>query len=153
MRYFSDCKDFDELKKRFRDLCKQHHPDLGGDAETMKAVNAEYEKCLKDGLKHTEDFATRMDIERELAEIVQRLITLPGVTVEICGRWIWITGDTYSVKSILKENGCRWAKKKKAWYWRSLKDRVQSRKPLSLDKIRSKYGSLEFASKPLQAIG
>lgn len=152
MRYFNGCKDLDELKKRFRDLCKLHHPDLGGDAEIMKAVNVEYEACLRDGLKHAENFADRMDIERELAEVVQRLVVLPGVIVEICGRWIWVTGYTYPVRSELKKNGCMFASKKKAWYWRSVNDKVKSKKKLSLDEIRMKYGPLEFNSEPRHAI-
>lgn len=28
-----------EIKTRYRDLCKQHHPDLGGNEETMKAIS------------------------------------------------------------------------------------------------------------------
>ncbi len=41
--YFANIHSFDELKKRFRDLARQNHPDAGGDAETMKAINAEYD--------------------------------------------------------------------------------------------------------------
>ena len=154
MHYFNKCQNLDELKKRFRDLCKLHHPDLGGDETTMKAVNTEYEACLKDGLKHTKDFKDRMNIEKELAAILQRLIILPDVTVEICGRWIWVTGNTYPVKSQLKSAGCRFANKKKAWYWRSDKDKAPSRKKkLSLDEIRSKFGSIGLDPQPLPAIG
>ena len=41
--YFNGIKSFDELKKRFRDLARQNHPDAGGDPETMKEINAEYD--------------------------------------------------------------------------------------------------------------
>lgn len=41
--YFNGIHSFDELKKRFRDLARQNHPDAGGNPETMKAINAEYD--------------------------------------------------------------------------------------------------------------
>lgn len=41
--YFNNIHSFDDLKKRFRDLAREYHPDAGGDAETMKAINAEYD--------------------------------------------------------------------------------------------------------------
>lgn len=43
MKYFTTCKTLDELKKEFRRLAMLHHPDHGGDTETMKAINAEYD--------------------------------------------------------------------------------------------------------------
>ena len=43
MKYFTNCMNLDELKKEFRRLAMIHHPDRGGDGETMKAINAEYD--------------------------------------------------------------------------------------------------------------
>ena len=43
MKYFTNCRTLDELKKEFRRLCMKHHPDRGGDTATMAAINAEYE--------------------------------------------------------------------------------------------------------------
>lgn len=39
MRYFTNCKNLDELKKEYRRLSMIHHPDRGGDPEIMKAIN------------------------------------------------------------------------------------------------------------------
>lgn len=44
--YFADCHDAETLRARFRALVMEHHPDRGGDAEVMKAVNAQYQKAL-----------------------------------------------------------------------------------------------------------
>lgn len=41
--YFNNIHSFDELKKRFRDLARQNHPDAGGDPEVMKEINSEYD--------------------------------------------------------------------------------------------------------------
>ena len=46
MKYFVNCKSLDELKKEFRRLAMENHPDRGGDAEVMALINAEYEKLF-----------------------------------------------------------------------------------------------------------
>ena len=43
--HFSGCRTKDEIKKRYRDLCKRYHPDTGsGDEKLMKEVNQQYSK-------------------------------------------------------------------------------------------------------------
>ena len=152
MRYFSDCKSMDDVKTMYRDLCKKYHPDLGGDEEIMKAINAEYERVIAEGLKGQENFEAKMDVERELMEMVQRFVVLQGLIVEVCGRWIWLTGNTFSVKDQLKALGCFFAAKKKAWYWHSPDEKCVSKRKLSLEEIRAKYGSIAFAGKERKAI-
>lgn len=46
MKYFTNCRTLDDLKKEFRKLCMIHHPDRGGDTATMAAINAEYEELF-----------------------------------------------------------------------------------------------------------
>ncbi len=47
--FFQGCKTLEDLKKRYNNLTKTFHPDLeSGDEETMKLVNAEYEKLKKE---------------------------------------------------------------------------------------------------------
>lgn len=43
MKYFTNCGSLEELKAEFRRLAMIHHPDRGGDAEAMKAINNEYD--------------------------------------------------------------------------------------------------------------
>lgn len=43
MKYFSNVKTLDELKRAYRLLCMKHHPDVGGDTATMQAINAEHD--------------------------------------------------------------------------------------------------------------
>lgn len=45
MAYFNNIKSFEDLKEQFKALARANHPDCGGDAEIMKAINAEYD-CL-----------------------------------------------------------------------------------------------------------
>ena len=39
-------KTLEELKTIYRKLAMQHHPDRGGDSETMKEVNNEYDQLF-----------------------------------------------------------------------------------------------------------
>lgn len=36
------------LKERYYDLAKEHHPDFGGDVETMQIINAQYSEALSE---------------------------------------------------------------------------------------------------------
>lgn len=43
MIYFKGISTLEELKKQWRVLAMQHHPDVGGNTETMQAINNEYD--------------------------------------------------------------------------------------------------------------
>jgi len=145
MRFFSHIASLDELKTEYRRLCRIHHPDLGGDIETMKMINAEYEQVLKTEsfAAHfaSEDCRTSEDIEKAMREVIEKIIVLQGITLEICGTWLWITGNTYKVKEHLKAAGCFFARKKAAWYWKPANNKSKNKKPLTLEEIRKRHGT------------
>ena len=47
MIYFSTITSFADLKKQYRTLAIEHHPDKGGDVKKMQEVNAEFDKLYK----------------------------------------------------------------------------------------------------------
>lgn len=143
---FTDVTTEDELKQRYRELAKKYHPDkYGGDAEQMKRINAEYDELLSKILNghdlFGENLNDRMKLEAELRKKVELMSGLVDVILEICGCWLWITGDTKPYKTFLKINGMRWAHKKKAWYFHTGPYRKHSKKNYSLDDIRFLHGS------------
>lgn len=146
MRYFNNCNTLDELKKEYRRLAMIHHPDRGGDLETMKTINAEYEKRhaeLLDGYNstHSEEYQ-KHETAAEFIRIIEELIKLDGLEIELCGSWLWIGGNTKDNKDALKAAGCRWASKKKLWYWHPHDAAPKSyRGNKSMGYIREKYGS------------
>lgn len=148
--FFQNCNTIEELKKEYRKLAMMHHPDRGGNLETMQVVNAEYDRMfnlLKD--KHNTEAAadesgksrTVSETPEEFRAVIDKIINLRGLVIELCGSWVWISGNTMEHREALKACGCRWASKKKMWYWRCDRDAVQSRGAKSMDYIRSKYGS------------
>ena len=136
----------DELKKEYRRLCMIHHPDLGGDTATMQEINAEYEKrfnLLKNQHNAQADENRKTtEAPEEFINIINALIKFPGIIVELCGSWLWISGDTRPVKDDLKAAGCRWSNNKKMWYWHHAENGSMYHKGTkTIGEIRMKYGS------------
>src|SRR3989304_6711156 len=105
MNRCANCFSEADIKARYRELCKLHHPDLGGSEEMMKDVNLEYEERLRGEFRKEYDNETAeeyVDLEREVAFKVAEIIGLEGIIVELVGRWIWGTGDTGPVRGALK---------------------------------------------------
>ncbi len=76
----------------------------------------------------------------EIKEVIKKVSDL-NLTIEICGNWVWLHGDTRPHKDILKTSGFKWAPKKKLWYWRPAEYRSFSRGKFSMNEIREKHGS------------
>ncbi len=47
MNYFAHISTFDELKAEYRRLAMKHHPDVGGDTETMKEINRQHDELFE----------------------------------------------------------------------------------------------------------
>jgi hypothetical protein len=144
MKYFSHCQTIEEVKTLYKELAKKHHPDCGGDTATMQSINTEYAfACsfiLKGGKFTAEQADEQIRISEEFRKVIEQIIHLPGIIIEVVGNWIWVTGNTYPVKSQLKAAGMFFASKKVAWYFRT--DEFKTRgSNKSLEEIRRKYGS------------
>ena len=114
--YFINCKTLDELKKAYKAAAMKYHPDMGGDTATMQAINAEYEarfEVLKrsQNTQAAEDTTGRTKATTESADdfirIIDQLLKLDGLEIELCGRWLWIGGETRKHKEALKAAGCQ----------------------------------------------
>lgn len=149
MRFFANCTTINEVKSLYRELAKANHPDKGGDLETMQSINAEYTfacaKVLKGENLSVEDLEAEILNAEGYKQAVNLASNLVGVNVELCGGWIWCSGNTYPHKDALKSVGFYFASAKKMWYFRSAEKAVKGGKPQSMEKIRGKYGSQSVA--------
>lgn len=127
------------VKQAFREACKKYHPDVNpaGD-EMMKLVNAAF-AVLKDFEGDVKE--QQADYSELLNDALNAVLGLQGLVIEVCGAWVWITGNTRDHKDALKAAAFKWANKKKAWYFRPAKYKSRGRGKSSLDEIRAKYGS------------
>lgn len=155
MKYFNNVNTLDELRKEYRRLSMIHHPDKGGDPEVMKEVNNEYEK-LFDSLKAAHNARAAADetgrtrpiyeTAEQFRDVINKIINIPDIIIELCGSWIWVSGNTQACKDILKSAGMFWASKKKMWYWRCKEDASHGRGSKDMSYIRNKYGSERITS-------
>jgi hypothetical protein len=134
-----------EIKKAYRVACLKFHPDRNpAGAQMMVAINAAYEtlKVLGDVLEDQANFE-ETNYAEELNEVLNSLLTLEGLILEVCGNWIWISGDSKPHKKALGKDGlkCFWSNPKKMWYYRPAEYKSSSRKSTGMDDIRAKYGS------------
>lgn len=140
----------EECKRQYRKLVMEHHPDRGGNEEDMKAINAEWEWFhkhnyniheTKEGSVYTDERQEAPDeVTERFAWLINILIAMEGVGIEICGSFIWLSGDTKPYKEVLKALGFRWARKKGMWYIAPTKYRKR-RRECSMNEIRDWYGS------------
>lgn len=137
----------ESLKAAKKKLSLKYHPDRNPNgAEIMKAVNAAFDFLEKHFDKISQfksnDPAACYDYGEELSSVLEALNALTGVLFEVIGNWVWIGGETKEHKAALKELGCKWAPKKKQWFYRPEEHKCRfNRREHSLDDIRSKYGS------------
>lgn len=159
-RYFTKIETLEELKKQYRALAMKNHPDRGGDVETMKLINAEYDKAfaeVKDTHKNAKgETYTKESTEtpEEFRDIIDRLMRMGGVEIEIIGCFIWLSGNTKEHKDSIKAMGFRWHSKKKMWYKSPEGYRRRGKKQYSMDEIRDMYGTsgtIHAGSEMLQA--
>ena len=134
-----------EVKTAYRRACKEYHPDHNpGGLEMMKSINLAYD-CLKEHLSNNETIELKLEesvskFGDELMAVINALSDT-DLILELCGSWLWISGPTKAHKELLKTLKCKWAPKKKLWYYRPEDYRSRARKQYDMDDIRARHGS------------
>ena len=154
----------EDAKKQYKRLILMYHPDLAAKngltvEEATKAcqtINAEWDYLRKhnynihegqNGGSYTDWTQDAPDdVTNAYADIIEQLIHMDGVLVEICGSFIWLSGNTYAHKADIKSLGFRWASKKKMWFLAPSDWKKKGRRELSMGEIRDTYGSVKVAS-------
>lgn len=139
----------EELKAIYKRLAMKHHPDRGGNVETMKEVNALYDEYFeklktvhknKDGEVYTKETNETAEYYKN---IINELLKMEGVEIEIIGCFIWLSGNTKEHKEAIKELGFKWHSKKSMWYLapKGYRKRYNKKHDYSIDEIRGMYGT------------
>ena len=146
LREFKGVEGINEAKKIYKTLAKKLHPDVGGDEESFKLLNAIY----TDLIEHKIYFSNDIKIDIELEKIISLILHFENITIELVGSWVWVSGDTREIKEKLKEIGFKWASKKKMWYFGEMKSKNPT--PKSMEEIKNKYGSETLKTKEKKEI-
>lgn len=144
--YFENCKTLDEAKKQYWDLAKQLHPDKGGSKEAFQELQGQFEYFQPEKEKYKGE--TEQWNAHEYMHVISQLMEIPEIMIEICGSWIWISGNTKPHKEELKavDTGDSlkkpiWHSKKEMWYVSPVDYRKFTKKETTMDEIRDFYGS------------
>lgn len=142
------------IKLAYRKASAKYHPDRNpAGLEMMKAVNVAYKFLTEisyNGAERPIEDEVNADFGEQLNDAINAVINLTGVNIEICGAWVWLTGNTREHKDAIKAAGYWWAKKKAAWYFRPADYKSRNRGNWDLDKIRDTYGSVSVNTEPRQ---
>ena len=106
MKYFNHINSLSELKKQYRELVKNNHPDKGGDTAVMQAINNEFEKLYniwKDRKETADTTGYANDYEGATAkQYTQHVYEEYG--------WTGSRRDRYYSRKELKEIFAKWLK-------------------------------------------
>lgn len=155
MKWFT-AHTIEELRSQYKAFLLKYHPDNNPDmdtTETMQEINSEYDNLLKQfASNQSSDTIFSTEKEFELKKVLNEVIKIKAdILIELIGTWIWISGNTYSVKDRLKELGFKWTKKKHKWYWGKSTRRCIAY--LTMDDIRAKYGSIVYTPQQDERVG
>lgn len=154
MKWFKDINDLNELRKLYKKLVIKYHPDNNGDEEIIKSINVEYDilfKKFKSGYENSESYKNTTEKQRQsydsvkdrmLREMIVKLCRFPELIIEICGVWIWVSGNTKAYKDELKSLGLHYASSKKCWYIHYDDYVKHGKKTAPMSYIRNRYGSV-----------
>ena len=131
---FKGIEGVNELKRVYKKLCKKLHPDVGGTDELFKMLNEIYNNFLE----HKIYFSNESKFDLELEKIISKILHFENIVIEVIGSWVWVSGDTKSIKETLKSLNFKYGIKKKMWYYGEMKGRNPQQK--SIEEIKNKYG-------------
>ncbi len=143
----NNIKTLDDLKKQYYKLAKKYHPDTDtGSKEDFQALANEYDKLFKKLLNgsnlSSEERENEIALDANLRKVYESIMHLPGIEVELAGKWLWVSGETYPIKDELKKADFKFAAKKKMWYYPGVE--AGGRGSFSISEIRNKYGSVKL---------
>lgn len=130
------------IKAAYHTAAFQFHPDVNpAGEEMMKVINEAY-ASLGDFAGYVEEQSSATQAyPAALNEAIIFAVNLDNISLEVCGAWLWVTGNTYPYRAEFKAHGFYFAGAKKAWYYRPPEWKSSNRHQMTLDEIRERHGS------------
>ncbi len=161
MKYFNNINNLEELKKEYKRLVIKLHPDLNKEIDTTKEF-VEMQKCYDivfnqvkfnhvnfKGETYREE---TQETPEEFKNIINKIVTIEGINIDIIGSWVWVTGNTYSCRDLLKQLNFKWCNNKKAWSYHSTDYKKRSRKTYTLDYLKDTFGCVSVSKQKINLL-
>ena len=133
------------VKSAYKRQAQRFHPDKGGSVEMMQAINTAYAQ-LK-GTSGTTESTEASNYPDELNAAINALADLEGLELEVCGAWLWVTGNTKEHRATLKSCKFFYAPKKVAWFFRPADYKSRGRGKFTMEEVRERHGSQSVKAK------
>ncbi len=149
------------IKKARSAFALKYHPDVNPEGlEMMKLGNVAYDVLLnnmdyveREWAKLNNEASQYENIAVEIEAIFKKIRHFAGIHAEVCGTWLWVSGNTRTYKEQLNNFGFRWAPKKKKWSWHPESYTRRHRKgEWDMSKIRDTWGSVDLETEELHAV-
>jgi len=133
-----------QCKNAYQRMMMKYHPDRNpAELEMAKALNAAWE-CLQhlDWTRPvSNEYGDDIHYAEALSAFINAMLNLSGITIEVCGSWVWVSGNTKPHKDNIKAAGGKWAPKKQEWYFRPKEWKSSNHSKWDMSKIRASFGS------------
>ncbi len=156
MNYFNNCTTLDEAKAEYKKMAMELHPDKGGETAKFQDLLNQFHNFKPTSEKFSGEAAQWNS--QEYASIIEALLKFNGITIHICGSWIWLSGNTYIIKDEIKkiETGNTYkrgfSRNKQQWYFSPTNYKKKRGKVLSFEKIQNLYGDEAIQGQGMTAI-
>lgn len=143
-----DLKSLETLRQAYRLAALHNHPDKHDDSESeiwtalFKSLQAEYESILSSRSRaQWKKEKSSYGLEKTLQEMIDKAMKIPGIHIELCGSWLWISGNTFMARARLKMAGFKFSKTKQRWYWgMTMVSKRKKARYRNMASIYSRYG-------------
>ena len=145
----------------YRRAAMRYHPDRNpAGLHMMKAVNAA-RLALADFVGNLSHAPEAASYGGDLNDAIAHLLHSVGLDLEICGAWLWVSGETKAHRDTIKAyqsdtgNRFKWHSKKLKWYFCPNDYTGRRRKGkgnVDMDEIRDRYGSAHVATQGRTAL-
>lgn len=144
-----DLVSLESLRQAYRIAALFNHPDKHEAdevemwTELFKALQAEYEEILSTRSREQwKEAKSSYGLEKALQDMIDKAMKIPNIHIELCGCWLWISGDTFLQRARLKIAGFKYSKPKQRWYWglTMVKKSRKKARHKDMDSIYKAYG-------------
>ncbi len=175
--YFAHCRDAEEIKREYRRLCKQWHPDLGAQiadeierrTKKMQEINVAYAQAsavyrhedIRQRARQynkpeptPQDYADADATDERIREAIEKIVVLEGLDIEICGLWVWVSGTQKRGTSVANDHALDVLMQTGFKYsggkkkWHFAGVPAGGYRKFTMEQIRQRYGSKKVESKP-----